>query len=275
MGRIDCSNSISKPAQSVSIPYARKRFGQHFLVDPAVIDQIIDLIAPAPAERMIEIGPGRGALTLPLVEHRVHLTVIEIDRLLASAIGDEFGDEPGFKIEIEDALNVDYPALIGANRVRVVGNLPYNISTPLILKLISHHALIHDMTFMLQKEVVDRLCAVPCTKAYGRLSVMVQSQAQVEACFEVSPLAFAPPPKVTSKLVRITPQSNSLSANAQAQLESNVRAAFGQRRKTVKNTLGKIVPHEILAASGIDLAQRAEEISVDTYVRLAKALCSD
>ena len=256
----------------MSLPYARRRFGQHFLVDPAVIDQIIDLIGPTPADRIIEIGPGRGALTTPLVEHRAHLTVIEIDRDLGVAIKDEFGHEPRFKIQIEDALSVDYPALIGADRVRVVGNLPYNISTPLILKLMAHHTLIQDMTFMLQKEVVDRLCAVPGTKAYGRLSVMVQSQGQVEACFEVPPLAFAPPPKVTSKLVRITPQSRSLSSDAQAQLETNVRVAFGQRRKTIKNTLGKIVSHEVLAACGIDLTQRAEEISVDTYVRLAKAL---
>jgi len=209
---------------------------------------------------------------MPLMKHRVRLTVIEIDRNLAGAIRSQFGHEPDFKIQIQDALNVDYAKLIGADHVRVVGNLPYNISTPLILKLRSHHTSIQDMTFMLQKEVVDRLCAVPGTKAYGRLSVMVQSGSQVEPYFEVPPLAFEPPPRVTSKLVRITPQLSSLSAHAEALLETSVRQAFGQRRKTIKNTLGKTVSHEVLTTCGIGLTQRPDEIDVETYVRLANAL---
>jgi len=256
-------------------PHPRKRFGQHFLIDPVVIQQITDLIAPSPADRIIEIGPGQGALTMPLIKSRARLTVIEIDRDLAGAIRSQFGHEPDFKIQIQDALSVDYPTLIGTDRVRVVGNLPYNISTPLILKLRTHHASIQDMTFMLQKEVVDRLSALPGTKAYGRLSVMVQSRSQVEPYFEVPPLAFEPPPRVTSKLVRITPQPSSLSANAEALLETSVRQAFGQRRKTIKNTLGKTMSHDVLTACGIGLTQRPDEIDVETYVRLATALSVD
>lgn len=256
----------------MSPPFARKRFGQHFLVDPGVIDQIIELIAPKPTDHLIEIGPGRGALTAPLLERGPQLTVIEIDRDLGAIINSKFDHHPRLKIHIEDALNVDFPTIIGPARVRVVGNLPYNISTPLILKLMDQPELIENMTFMLQKEVVERLAAVPGTKDYGRLSVMVQSQGQVEPFFDVPPHAFSPAPKVTSKIVRITPQSPQLSVAGLGQLESCVRIAFGQRRKTIKNTLGKSVSHDILEVCGIGLKQRPEEIGVSAYVRLAQLL---
>jgi 16S rRNA (adenine1518-N6/adenine1519-N6)-dimethyltransferase len=256
----------------VSPPYARKRFGQHYLVDEEVIDQIVALIATRPTDQLIEIGPGRGALTAPLARLGGRLTVIEVDRELGAIIERNFGHQTGFTIHIEDALKVDYPSLIDAGSVRVVGNLPYNISTPLILKLMDQQMAIDDMTFMLQKEVVDRLAATPGTKAYGRLSVIVQSKGRVEPFFEVPPLAFAPPPKVTSKLVRITPQSGALSPLQREHLESSVRIAFGQRRKTIKNTLGKMVEHDVLQDCGISLKERPEDITVACYVRLAQAL---
>jgi len=259
----------------VNLPRARKRFGQHFLVDAHVIAQIIELISPRERDHLVEIGPGRGALTAPLVATGARLSVIEIDRDLGAFIRGKFDPSPKFELHLVDALKFDFASLNGPAGVRVVGNLPYNISTPLILKLVGQAAHIQDMTFMLQKEVVDRLAASPGSKAYGRLSVMVQSQARVESFFEVAAQAFSPPPKVISKLVRITPQSTGLSAESRAQLESCVRTAFGQRRKTIKNTLGKQISHEILASCGIELERRAEEISVDKYVRLARSICPD
>ncbi len=257
----------------MSLPFRRKRFGQHFLTDRAIIDEIIELINPRPTDHLVEIGPGRGALTASMVNKGMFLSVIEIDRDLAAIVIKEFGHHPNFKLHVEDALKIDYSMVARSKSIRVIGNLPYNISTPLILKLTDQGGLIEDMTFMLQKEVVDRLAARPGTKDYGRLSVMVQSQGQVEPSFEVPPTAFAPPPKVTSKLVRITPQRQTLSTAGRSHLESSVRTAFGQRRKTIKNTLGKVVPHDALEACDIGLMQRPEEIEVAAYVRLAQLMC--
>lgn len=256
----------------MKLPRARKRFGQHFLVDGYVIDKIVTLIAPAPIDHLVEIGPGRGALTAPLAATGVRLSVIEIDRDLAAFIAHKFRDHVNFDVHLEDALTVDLSSLNGHDGLRVVGNLPYNISTPLILRLLEQTTLIRDMTFMLQKEVVDRLAAGPGSKDYGRLSVMVQSQSRVEPHFDVPPEAFDPPPKVTSKLVRITPQARGPALQCRAQLERCVRIAFSQRRKTLRNTLGKHVDHDVLAACGIDLRRRAEEISVAAYVSLANTL---
>ena len=257
----------------MSLPFRRKRFGQHFLIDRAIIDLIVELIDPRPTDHLVEIGPGRGALTASMVKKGMFLSVIEIDRDLAAIVSKEFGHHPNFKLHVEDALKIDYSMVARSKSIRVIGNLPYNISTPLVLKLADQGGLIEDMIFMLQKEVVDRLAARPGTKDYGRLSVMVQSQGQVEPSFEVPPTAFAPPPKVTSKLVRITPQLQTLSTAGRSHLESSVRIAFGQRRKTIKNTLGKVVPHDVLEACDIGLMQRPEEIEVAAYVRLAQLMC--
>ena len=251
---------------------ARKRFGQHFLVDQYTIDQIIELIAPNPGEHFVEIGPGRGALTKELLGYNVPLDVIEIDRDLAQIVDSKFGEHPNFSLHVGDALKTDYAAFRNPGTIRVVGNLPYNISTPLILQLIAQCSVIKDMTFMLQKEVVDRLAASPGSKDYGRLSVMVQSYAQVAGYFEVPPTAFDPPPRVISKLVRITPQNREISPNTYGCLEYCVRLAFGQRRKTVKNSLGREIPLDVIESCGIDLKQRPEEIHVETYLLLARAL---
>ncbi|MDA0822740.1 MAG: 16S rRNA (adenine(1518)-N(6)/adenine(1519)-N(6))-dimethyltransferase RsmA [Proteobacteria bacterium] len=257
---------------TVSQTRARKRFGQHFLIDQYTIDQIIELIAPVQGEHFVEIGPGRGALTAQLIRYNVPLDVIEIDRDLAQIINSKFGEFPNFNLHIGDALKTDYATFRNPGTLRIVGNLPYNISTPLILQLISQCSVIQDMTFMLQKEVVDRLAASPGSKDYGRLSVMVQSYAQVAGYFEVPPAAFDPPPKVISKLVRITPQNRGISPDTYRCLEYCVRLAFGQRRKTVKNSLGREISLDVIEKCGIDLKQRPEEIQVETYLLLAKAL---
>jgi 16S rRNA (adenine1518-N6/adenine1519-N6)-dimethyltransferase len=256
----------------VSQTRARKRFGQHFLTDQYTIDQIIELIAPIPGDHLVEIGPGRGALTAQLIGYDVPLDVIEIDRDLAQMINSKFGEHPNFSLRIGDALKIDYATFRDSGAIRVVGNLPYNISTPLILQLIAQCSVIEDMTFMLQKEVVDRLAAEPGSKDYGRLSVMVQSYAQVLGFFEVPPAAFDPPPRVTSKLVRITPQDRGISENTYRCLEYCVRLAFGLRRKTVKNSLGREISLDVIEKCGIDLKQRPEELPVETYLLLAKAL---
>ena len=250
----------------------RKRFGQHFLVDDFVIDDIIALIAPREDEHLVEIGPGCGALTALLHNRVARLSVIEIDRDLAASINERYGKQANFDLLLGDALKVDYGALQSKQKLRVVGNLPYNISTPLILKLIEFSVNIEDMTFMLQKEVVDRLVATPNSKDYGRLSIMVQSQADVSSYFEVGPTAFDPPPKVTSKLVRIAPQGRRLTPAGLQHLAQCTRIAFGQRRKTLRNTLGKKFSHDLLEDCGIDMARRAEEISVDTFCTLAQTL---
>ena len=251
---------------------ARKRFGQHFLVDDFVIDDIIALIAPREDEHLVEIGPGCGALTALLHNRVARLSVIEIDRDLAASMNERYGKQANFDLLLGDALKVDYGALQSKQKLRVVGNLPYNISTPLILKLIEFSVNIADMTFMLQKEVVDRLAATPNSKDYGRLSIMVQSQANVSSYFEVGPTAFDPPPKVTSKLVRIAPQGRRLTPAGLQHLAQCTRIAFGQRRKTLRNTLGKTFSHGLLEDCGIDMARRAEEISVDTFCTLAQTL---
>jgi 16S rRNA (adenine1518-N6/adenine1519-N6)-dimethyltransferase len=200
------------------------------------------------------------------------LSVIEIDRDLAVTIANRFRTTENFSVLTEDALRTDFLALGADKPIRVVGNLPYNISTPLLLALIAQSAVIVDMTFMLQKEVVERLAALPDTRDYGRLTVMVQSQCDVEAHFDVSPDAFVPPPKVMSKLVRITPHSQPLPNGVRSTLEECARIAFGQRRKTLNNTLGKHYEHAVIEACGIDLGQRPGEISVGGFVRLAEAL---
>jgi len=250
---------------------ARKRFGQNFLTDVSVIHRIIDLIAPSEGEHIVEIGPGRLALTEPLAARATRLSVVEIDRDLGANVVARFRDEAHVDVVIGDALKTDFAALGGGQPLRIAGNLPYNISTPLILHLLTSAGTIRDMTFMLQKEVVDRLAARSGTRDYGRLTVMVQSQCDVDACFEVPPEAFDPVPRVMSKLVRITPHRDR-HPGATPALEACVRIAFSQRRKTLRNTLGKHYPHALLEDCGINLSERPGDLAVDDYIRLADAL---
>ena len=254
---------------------ARKRFGQNFLTDPVVVERIVALISAGPDDHIVEIGPGRRALTDPLSGRAGQLTLVEIDRDLGSSLSAHFAARTNVTVLVGDALAVDFATLATDRPLRVVGNLPYNISTPLILHLLQHTGVITDMTFMLQKEVVDRLAAAVGTADYGRLSVMVQSVCTVEACFEVAPEAFDPVPRVTSRLVRITPHTHAMPPTERAALEQCVRIAFGQRRKTLRNTLGKSYPADMLSRCGIDVSERPADVPVDNYMRLASALAED
>ena len=248
---------------------ARKRFGQHFLTDGAVIDQIVQAIAPLPGDAMVEIGPGLAAMTQPLVERLGHLNVIELDRDLALRLR----QHPQLSVTEADVLNVDFTALatsLQTQQLRVVGNLPYNISTPILFHLLDHVAVVKDQHFMLQKEVVERMVAAPSTANYGRLSVMLQWRYDMEMVLLVGPQAFDPPPRVDSAVVRMTPWPQP--ADVQLKLLSElVQVAFSQRRKLLRHTLGQWL--EARAFSGVfDVKRRAEEVAVSEYVALAQAL---
>jgi len=253
---------------------ARKRFGQNFLVDEPVLDRIAASVAPQKGEHLVEIGPGKGALTARLARVCEQLTAIELDRDLIPWLQLGFERHPGFRLFQADALSYDFSQLHQADRpLRIVGNLPYNISTPLIFHLLSFTGQIKDMHFMLQKEVVRRLAAEPGQKAYGRLSVMVQYHCRVEALFEVPPGAFDPAPKVDSALVRLTPHpSLPESADNSQTLAKLVNVAFQQRRKTLRNALKQLVPGAQLDKLPVDAGLRAEALSVADYVALANAL---
>ena len=247
---------------------ARKRFGQHFLADLGVIDAIVAAIDPRPAEELVEIGPGLGALTLPLLEHSKHLTVVELDRDLAARLR----RNPALDVIESDALKLDFAALAAgrAHKLRLVGNLPYNISTPILFHLLPVADLVQDQHFMLQKEVVDRMAAAPATKAYGRLSVMLQWRYHIESLFDVPPHAFEPPPRVDSSVVRMLPWSEPAALDA-ALLEELVQVAFSQRRKLLRHTLGRWL--EARAWGGeFDVQRRAEEVPVAEFVTLAQGL---
>ncbi|MFA7281153.1 MAG: 16S rRNA (adenine(1518)-N(6)/adenine(1519)-N(6))-dimethyltransferase RsmA [Sterolibacterium sp.] len=252
---------------------ARKRFGQNFLVSREVIHRILSAIAPQPGETVVEIGPGLGALTEPLLEHLEHLHVVEIDRDLIARLRNRF---PPSRLTIHegDALKFDYAELAsGESGLRVVGNLPYNISTPLLFHLAEYADRVRDMHFMLQKEVVDRMVSDPGGHEYGRLSVMLQYRFAMERLFLVPPEAFDPAPKVASAIVRMTPlPAADLSRVNDAQFAQVVATAFGQRRKMLRNTLRDLIDTNELAALGIQPTCRAEELSVADYVRLSNAL---
>lgn len=246
----------------------KKRFGQHFLIDPSVVDRMVQAIDPKPGETLIEIGPGQGVLTRPLLAACGVLTVVEIDRDLAGQLAGRLGSL-GENLEIVnlDVLRYDFPG----HELRVVGNLPYNISTPLLFHLFAHHDQIKDMHFMLQKEVVDRLVAVPQTKAYGRLSVMAQFHATMTELFDVPPEAFDPPPKVDSSIIRLLPRPMAEHERAlEAPLEEVTRLAFGQRRKTLRNALGGVLNETQIAAAGIEPSARAETVPLAGFLRLAE-----
>ncbi|MBK8337582.1 MAG: 16S rRNA (adenine(1518)-N(6)/adenine(1519)-N(6))-dimethyltransferase RsmA [Sterolibacteriaceae bacterium] len=257
----------------MSVPHrARKRFGQNFLVDGNIIRKIVAAIAPRPGDNLVEIGPGLGALTRPVLEASGHLRVVEIDRDLIARLGDEFAGQ-ALEIHQGDALKFDFGALGGD--LRVIGNLPYNISTPILFHLSEYAERIRDMTFMLQKEVVERMVAEPGGADYGRLSVMLQYRFRVDKQFDVAPGAFRPVPKVTSAIVRLTPRpAQELGARDAALLARIVSAAFGQRRKTLRNTLRDFADQAGLAELGIDPGLRGERLSVDDFVRIANR-CAD
>ena len=249
----------------------RKRFGQHFLRDPGVIDAIVRAIAPADSDTVIEIGPGDAALTRPLASRVAALHAIELDRDLAGRLRQEFAGVPNVTIHAADALSFDYAAL--GESFRIVGNLPYNISTPLLFALIEFRAQIVDMHFMLQKEVVDRMAAQPGSKAYGRLGIMLGCHFDVEALFDVDRLAFDPPPAVTSAVVRLRPHpAGTFDIKDEQRLSRLVAEAFSQRRKTIRNALRKTADAATLESVGIDPGLRPEAIPIAAYVRLANTL---
>ena len=246
---------------------ARKRFGQHFLTDKAVIAEIVDAIDPQPGQAMVEIGPGLAAMTQPLVERLGHLQVIELDRDLAARLR----QHKQLTVHEADVLKVDITALaagLGTQSLRVVGNLPYNISTPILFHLLDHVAVIQDQHFMLQKEVVERMVATPSSAAYGRLSVMLQWRYAMEMVVEVGPMAFDPPPRVDSAVVRMTPHDQPAPLPV-ALLSELVQVAFSQRRKLLRHTLGKWLQERGVAAD-FDVQRRAEEVAVAEYVQLAQ-----
>ena len=247
---------------------ARKRFGQHFLSDNGIIDAIVDAINPQPGQPMVEIGPGLAALTQPLVERLGHLTVIELDRDLASRLR----LHNSLTVVESDVLRVDFSALASCKKIRVVGNLPYNISTPILFHVLDHVQVIEDQHFMLQKEVIDRMVASPSTSDYGRLSVMLQWRYKMENVLFVPPESFNPPPRVDSAVVRMVPRANSAPIDPKL-LEKLVQVAFSQRRKLMRNTLGAWLSERNFAGS-FDVQRRAEEVPVEEYLQLAMALNS-
>ncbi len=252
----------------------RKRFGQHFLTDPGVIDEIIRSIAPGATDTIVEIGPGPGAITGPLASRCKELHAVELDRDLAAALRMHFADTGDVHIHEADALSFDFSAI--GSQLRIVGNLPYNISTPLLFHLLNHRHSIVDMHFMLQKEVVDRIAAGPGTKAYGRLTIMLGCQFESEALFDVPPDAFDPPPAVTSAVVRLRPlPEGELEIDDAAMLKRLVATAFSQRRKTLRNALKSMAEPIDLDAVGIDPALRPEDVEIAHWVALANHLAGD
>ena len=242
---------------------ARKRFGQHFLSDGGIIDAIVDAIQPEPGQAMVEIGPGLAALTQPLVERLGHLTVIELDRDLAVRLR----LHKQLSVVESDVLKVNFTALFKGQKLRVVGNLPYNISTPILFHLLNHVDIIEDQHFMLQKEVIDRMVASPSTSDYGRLSVMLQWRYEMENVLFVPPESFEPPPRVDSAVVRMIPRAQPAPVDFQL-LEKMVQVAFSQRRKLLRHTLGAWLTERNFAGT-FDVQRRAEEVPVQEYLDLA------
>jgi 16S rRNA (adenine1518-N6/adenine1519-N6)-dimethyltransferase len=251
----------------------KKQLGQHFLHEAGIIDRIVRAIDPKPGELLVEIGPGAGAITKPLLQRHGALTVIEFDRDLIeplAAMGAALGQ---LDIVHADVLEVDFTELAQGATIRLVGNLPYNISSPILFHALDHAAAIRDMHFMLQKEVVDRMAAAPGSKVYGRLSVMLQAVCEVTPLFKVPPGAFRPPPKVDSAVVRLIPKAPERIGILDARLFARlVKAAFGQRRKTLRNALDGLCDTAQLEQAGIAPTARAEQIAPAAYVELANLL---
>ena len=253
---------------------ARKRFGQNFLHDAGIIDRILRAINAKAGEHLLEIGPGQGALTEGLLGSGAQLDVVELDKDLVPILQHKFADRDNFRLHQGDALKFDFNTLgVPPRSLKVVGNLPYNISTPLIFHLLAHAGLIRDMHFMLQKEVVERMAAGPGGGDWGRLSIMVQYHCRVEHLFNVGPGAFNPPPKVDSAIVRLVPHEVlPHPAKDPALLERVVREAFNQRRKTLRNTLKGLLDSHAIEAAGVDGSLRPEQLDLAAFVRLADQL---
>lgn len=251
----------------------KKRFGQHFLQDPEIIGRIVRAIAPKPGERMVEIGPGDGALTVPLLRELGALTVIELDRDLLPRLESLPTEGQSLSILPADVLQVDFSQLAGGMPLRVVGNLPYNISSPILFHCLDHIDAIRDLHFMLQREVVERMAAAPGSRIYGRLSVMLQLACEVVPLIDVPARAFEPPPKVESAVVRLVPKAPRDRPDRYAGLVARiVRAAFGQRRKTLANALREVAGIAEIEAAGIDPRTRAEQVAPADYVALARVV---
>ena len=252
------------------LPRPRKRFGQHFLTDRHYLGRIIAAIAPEAGDAMVEIGPGTGLLTAELAARVPHLHVVEIDRDLAAALRNRF---PADRVSVHegDALEFDFAALPAP--LRVVGNLPYNVSTPILFRIAALEERVRDCTFLLQKEVVDRMVADPATPDYGRLSVMLQYRFQMHSMLHVPPGAFTPPPKVDSSVVRMVPLGPGRPrAHDEERFERLVSAAFSQRRKTLRNAAGAVADASAFERAGIDPGRRGETLSVREFIALCNAI---
>jgi 16S rRNA (adenine1518-N6/adenine1519-N6)-dimethyltransferase len=254
----------------------RKRFGQNFLHDPRVIQRIVAAVNPQPGEHLVEVGPGQGALTVHLLEAAGRLEAVELDRDLLEPLKAKCAGHGELTLYQGDALKFDFCALAADGRpLRLVGNLPYNISTPLLFHFLDQAECIADMHFMLQKEVVDRMSAAPGSKTYGRLSVMLQARCRVTPLFDIGPGAFNPPPKVDSAIVRLVPHAEPPFAIDDPALFGQVVAqGFAQRRKTLRKSLQKLVTAEAFARAGIDPAERPEQLAPADFARLSNAAIS-
>lgn len=253
----------------------RKRFGQNFLIDQNVIQRIVHSLAPKPTDCLVEIGAGLGAITAEVLKHIPHLTIVEIDRDLVETLRTNYGQ--AVTVYSGDALEFDFSTLATKQKIRVFGNLPYNISTPLMFHLLLYATHIENMLFMLQKEVVYRMCAQPHTHDYGRLSVMIQYACAPKRLFDIEPGAFSPPPKVTSSMVSLTPYGDNPPiprAHNVAHFADTVNKAFQHRRKTITNAL-KHFPPAIFSSLNIDPKRRPETLSVTEYVALSNALIAE
>jgi 16S rRNA (adenine1518-N6/adenine1519-N6)-dimethyltransferase len=256
---------------------AKKSLGQNFLHERGVIEKILLAVDPKPGDRIVEIGPGQGALTLPMLDRHGALTAIEFDRDLLEPLAAAARAHGELTLLHADVLSVDFTALAAAGgpagsdtRLRLVGNLPYNLSSPILFHALDHAPAIRDMHFMLQKEVVDRMAAGPGSKVYGRLSVMLQAECAVTPLFKVAPGAFRPAPKVDSAVVRLVPRpAGAAGIVDRARIAAVVRAAFGQRRKTLRNALGGLLDAAAIEAAGLRPDARAEQVPVEGFVRLA------
>ncbi len=258
-------------------PIAKKQLGQHFLHDAGIIDRIVRAVNPQPGERLVEIGPGHGAITLPLLRRHGALTVIEFDRDLIAPLSEAARGIGALSILHKDVLTVDFGMLAadgqGQPKLRLVGNLPYNISSPILFHALAFADAIVDMHFMLQKEVVERMAAAPGSKVYGRLSVMLQAYCTVTPLFDVPPGAFRPPPKVDSSVVRLLPKpAAEIGITDPTAFADVVRDAFGQRRKTLRNALSKLCDAEDFLAVGVRADARAEQLAVEEFIALGNRL---
>lgn len=261
---------MSRGSPSAEGAFAKKRFGQHFLHDGRVIARILNALDPKPGDRIVEIGPGRGALTAPLLARTGTLEVVEIDRDVIEPLRAACNQSTALTIHMGDALEFDFAALARpGEKLRLVGNLPYNISTPLLFHFLEQAHAVKDMLFMLQKEVVDRMAAGAGEDAYGRLSVALAARAEVMHLFDVGPGAFNPPPQVDSAIVRLVPRPPAFEILDGNLFDRVVAAAFGQRRKQLGNSLRAMVTPEDFAAAGIDPRERAERLSAEDFSRLA------